>query len=167
MKKLLLLGLVSVGFVGQNLYSYNQDDYKLVTTPNSNVYKNLPSDKVGWANNQYAQLNRANLQGASLIEAQLKGAHLNGANLQGAHLTLANLTGANLTGADLTGAHLEEAHLTSANLQGANLTGAYLEGADLQKANLEGANLTNVTCDSHIIFPSSSGYKCSNGEVVR
>ena len=52
-----------------------------------------------------------------------------GADLSGAVLTEANLRGATLHGADLT-----EADLTGADLTGANLTEAYLSGADLTGA---------------------------------
>jgi len=54
--------------------------------------------------------------------ANLTGADLRGANLRGANLTGANLRGANLRGADLTGANL-----TYANLRGADLTDANLD----------------------------------------
>ncbi len=64
-------------------------------------------------------------------------ANLLGADLRGAHLREADLRGANLLGADLLGAHLREADLRGANLVGANLWGASLWGADLVGANLD------------------------------
>jgi len=73
---------------------------------------------------------------ANLWGANLKGADLKGANLWGADLQDANLRGANLWGADL-----QDANLRGANLQDANLRGANLQDANLQDANLRGANL--------------------------
>ena len=57
----------------------------------------------------------------------------------------ANLTGANLTDANLRGAKLTGANLTGANLRGANLTDAYLTGANLRGANLTGAKNFDAT----------------------
>ena len=53
----------------------------------------------------------------------------------------ANLDGAYLYGANLRGANLDGAYLYGANLDGANLDGAYLYGANLGGAYLYGANL--------------------------
>ena len=75
------------------------------------------------------------------IGIALRRANLEGANLEGAYLKGANLEGANLKGADLKGAYLEGADLEGANLKGANLGGAYLKGANLEGANLGGAYL--------------------------
>ncbi|WP_307761641.1 pentapeptide repeat-containing protein [uncultured Pseudomonas sp.] len=76
---------------------------------------------------------RANLDGA-----YLRGAYLRGANLDGAYLRGAYLRGANLDGAYLRGAYLRGAYLRGANLDGAYLRGAYLRGAYLRGANLDG-----------------------------
>lgn len=83
-----------------------------------------------------ADLDRANLRGADLY-----GADLHGANLSGAILYRADLYGANLRGANLYGASLYRANLYRANLSGADLYGASLRGADMSEANLHGANL--------------------------
>ena len=53
----------------------------------------------------------------------------------------ANLERANLVGADLRGANLEWAYLGGVYLRGANLRGAYLEGVYLRGANLGGVYL--------------------------
>ena len=90
---------------------------------------------------QWANLAGANLLGADLTEADLRGANLTKANLEGAILTEADLRGANLTRANLEGAILVEANLEGANLMGANLMEALLAGANLTRANLAGANL--------------------------
>ena len=111
-----------------------------------------------------ANLNEANLRGVDLREADLTGANLTGvdlteANFAAAHLKDASLYGANLTRAKLNEAHLEGAGLTRANLTGANLNAAFLGraflsqaklvgaglfGADLRKANLSKAELTGA-----------------------
>ncbi|WP_231617065.1 pentapeptide repeat-containing protein [Listeria monocytogenes] len=53
----------------------------------------------------------------------------------------ANLRGADLSCANLRGANLSYADLSCANLRGANLSGADLSGADLSGANLSYADL--------------------------
>ena len=80
-----------------------------------------------------AYLGGANLRGADLRGAYLGGANLYGANLRGAYLGGANLRGANLYDADLRGADLRGAYLGGANLGGAYLGGANLRGAYLRK----------------------------------
>jgi uncharacterized protein YjbI with pentapeptide repeats len=88
-----------------------------------------------------AWLRGAFLGGANLPNANLKGAFLNGASLQMAILVGANLKGAFLQGANLRGASLDYANLTKTSLQGAYLEGALLGGANLQNAYLEGVYL--------------------------
>ena len=86
-------------------------------------------------------LNGANLRGAFLSDANLKGADLSDADLRGANLKGADLSDANLKGADLSDADLRGANLKGADLSDANLKGADLSDADLSNANLRGANL--------------------------
>ena len=74
--------------------------------------------------------------GANLYGADLRGADLRGANLYGADLRGANLRGANLYGADLRGADLCGTDLYGADLRGADLYDADLRGANLQEAKL-------------------------------
>ena len=74
---------------------------------------------------------KVNLDGASLVGANLVGANLDGASLVGANLDGAYLVGANLVGANLDGASLVGANLVRANLDGASLVGANLDGASL------------------------------------
>ncbi len=91
-----------------------------------------------------AELWDANLEGANLRDADLKGAELWDANLEGANLRDADLQGAKLGGADLQGAFLLEADLQGANLGHADLQGAVLWRAELQRADLRDAELQGV-----------------------
>ena len=91
------------------------------------------------ANNIY--LVGANLDHANLVGASLVGARLGGASLVGARLGGANLDHANLVGARLGGASLDHANLVGASLGGASLDHANLVGASLDGANLGGARL--------------------------
>ena len=84
---------------------------------------------------------RADLRGAYLWRADLRGAYLRGANLWRANLREADLRGANLRGADLRGADLRRANLWRANLRGAYLWRADLRETDLRETDLRGAEL--------------------------
>jgi uncharacterized protein YjbI with pentapeptide repeats len=87
----------------------------------------------------------ADLAGADLPRAYLRGSKAPGAcfaraNLAGADLSAMDLTGADLSGADLTGASLVRANLTGAKVDGANfkdaaVAGATFDGVDMTKAN--------------------------------
>lgn len=104
---------------------------------------------------------RDNLEGAFLLQANLKGADLRGAHLRDAVLEQANLSYASLSEANIVGgllartdlrranlsrAHLEGALIWKARLEGASLRGAHLMGANLHSVNLEGA----VMEDAHL-----------------
>jgi Pentapeptide repeats (8 copies) len=110
------------------------------------------------ANLTGANLNRADLRGADLSVANLSDSLISGADLSGADLTDAKLHGAilfctNLSKADLSDANLSETELWRANLSDAtlartNLDNADLSGADLSKADLDSArNLTQKQLD--------------------
>jgi len=88
---------------------------------------------------------RANLSSASLIGADLSGAHLCSANLSDANLSGANLRDANFCGANLSGASLNYANLRDANFCGADLSSASLNYANLSGADLSGANLSGAS----------------------
>ena len=91
-----------------------------------------------------ADLRDADLRGANLWNADLQGADLRDADLRGANLWGADLWDANLQGADLLDADLQRANLRNAGLRGANLRGANLLGADLRNADLRNANLLDA-----------------------
>ena len=65
---------------------------------------------------------QADLRGADLCEADLRGADLRGANLREADLRGADLRGANLRWADLRGANLCGANMREANMREANMS---------------------------------------------
>ena len=107
---------------------------------------NMPQADLRRATLSGAKLMATNLKGAFLIQADLKRANLKGTNLQGANLMGANLLEAKLPESDLKdslllGAHLERSNLWHANLEGANLTEAKLGDAYMQRAKLERATL--------------------------
>ncbi len=99
-------------------------------------------------------LRGANLSGAYLVNARVRGYVLEYINFSGANLSAADLFGnsflrpnfsnACLENADLERAKLSNANLSGANLSGANLSEAVLVGADLSGANLHKANLNNA-----------------------
>ena len=86
----------------------------------------------------------ADLSGADLRDADLRGADLSGANLRDANLHYAYLRDADLRGANLHYADLRDAYLRGADLRGADLSGANLRGANLRGADLHGADLRDA-----------------------
>lgn len=119
-----------------------------------------------------------NLAGASLKEANLRGARLDYADLSGADLSGSDLTRAGLISTDLTGANLSGASLTNTDFGGANLVGADLSetvawsnfvAADLEGANLRGTdlsqaklvqvNLIDVLYDARTVWPDDFDLK--------
>lgn len=103
--------------------------------------------------------------------ADLWGANLARANLRGANLREADLRGANLTGANLREANLARADLAGANLWGANLTRANLAGADLRGANLENVRINENTAFFSMQCPEEGQFigfkKCKNDRIVK
>jgi uncharacterized protein YjbI with pentapeptide repeats len=94
-------------------------------------------------------IERPDISGAKLRQANLSSANLVGGNLGGADLfrailIKANLRATNLSKADLSGATLNSANLREADLREANLFGADLSEADLSKADLRGTTLYSV-----------------------
>jgi uncharacterized protein YjbI with pentapeptide repeats len=114
---------------------------------------------------QGATLSRANLTGAIVRSADLRGAHLDGARLVHADLSEADLFRADLNGADLTSANLFHADLSSATLNRTRLT-----GADLGNANLSGVDLSTavgLTGDHLRCVTVDENTKLPPGVVVR
>jgi len=92
-----------------------------------------------------AQLARANLRRAFLIESDLRRANLSFAILDGAILRKTNLCGADLRHANIDGADLCRANLSHADLRDASLSSAFLKYTDLRGADLSTAlGLTDV-----------------------
>ena len=85
-------------------------------------------------------LQRANLQGAYLRDANLKGADLRGAVLEDADLSWAILQKANLEDADLTRAKLHRTRLGKANLAGVKLEVFDMGWPDLHGAKIKIGN---------------------------
>ncbi|MCB1760781.1 MAG: pentapeptide repeat-containing protein [Gammaproteobacteria bacterium] len=77
----------------------------------------------------------ADLQGANLASAQLRGARM-----PGSVFTDADLQYADLAAADLSHGDFRNARMKGATLRNADLSYAALDGADLRHANLTGAN---------------------------
>ena len=78
-----------------------------------------------------------------------------------ADLSGADLSGAYLRGADLSGAYLRGAYLRGADLSGAYLRGAYLSGADLRGA--ENVPYIPYACPDFGMF---IGFKKASGYIV-
>jgi uncharacterized protein YjbI with pentapeptide repeats len=107
-------------------------------------------------------LERADLGGMSLADANLNSANLISSELHEAELKQANLAGAdlfraNLLQANLAGANLFKAKLICTHLEFANLTEVCLDGADLSMANLTGANLTRADLSRASFFETVLG----------
>jgi Pentapeptide repeats (8 copies) len=103
-----------------------------------------PDDPITTPSNPIIGLQRADLSGAYLQEADLNFANLYRANLEGADLRSARLYQADLRAAKLKEAKLQKADLSRAYLTQAILEGANLAGANLRFANLKGVNLVGV-----------------------
>lgn len=104
----------------------------------------LSRANLGGADLVDADLSRANLSEADLSEAYLYEANLSEANLSGAYLYGVNLNKANLSNVNVSGTYLSEANLSEANLSGANLSGAFLSEANALNTNFTRANLTGA-----------------------
>jgi uncharacterized protein YjbI with pentapeptide repeats len=100
---------------------------------------------------RYATLDRSNLKGVDLFDAQLQSVRFVETNLNAADLRAARLQDADLSRADLEGADLRSAELQGANLSGASLQNAKLSSADLRRANLSGASLQGADLSSAIL----------------
>lgn len=86
-----------------------------------------------------AELSRADLHRAFLLDSDLQRANLVMASLEGAILRKANLRGSDLRDAKIDGADLFSANLSGADLRGASLVSTFLKRADLRGADLSTA----------------------------
>jgi uncharacterized protein YjbI with pentapeptide repeats len=92
-----------------------------------------------------AHLWQANLQGAYLSDADMRGADLGQSDLRHALMDHTQMKGANLDRAVLDGADMRRTDLENANLSHAWLLGTILTDADLKGASLYGARLSAAT----------------------
>lgn len=116
-----------------------------------------------------ANLEEVNLKGANLEEVNLYEANVKKANLVEAILKEARLVRATLSSTDLSRADLSLADCSGADLSNTNLTGAKMKGTKGSKANLQGANLQQACLefariletaivDSDTILPDGTQY---------
>lgn len=134
---------------------------------------NLAGASLRQADLTQANLDRANLQGASLelarlYDAELQYACLYQANLAGASLELANAYSAAFAGASLAGACLRSAYLEYAKFPGADLSGTDLTETDLARAVLTSANLAGVDLSTaSLVHAQVGGAKIDNTPANR
>ena len=137
--------------------------------------RRILKDHQTWLDTRTKEGKRADLAGATLVQAPLAAANLVGANLKEAELYMADLSASMLEYADLTGARLFGANLRGAMLGDANLTGALLGDSDLRgamlwKANLKEADLEGADLRRASLFGADvSGvdfYRAALGAVV-
>lgn len=132
----------------------------------------IDSELVNKLNLSGADLRNADLAGTNLENADLKGADLENvdlrkADLRGARLENANLTNANLEGALLENVDLKEANLTGTNLQGARLSNTILRNAQLQDADLSRARLGNVNLrNAHLENANLTDARLENASLM-
>jgi len=125
-------------------------------------------------------LRNANLAGAALSKATLRGADLENADFSFANLSYSDLEGAVLAGAnlncamliqtrmvqaDLRRTNLKNASLFQADLRGAILTGAQLAGADLTECDLTNADVSHAVFDDRTRWPD--GFDPLDGGAVQ
>jgi uncharacterized protein YjbI with pentapeptide repeats len=131
---------------------------------------NLSDAKLRGADLRGVNLCFADLRGANLYDVNLRDANLCGVNLRDADLRRANLCCADLRDANLCGVNLCDADLSCTNLCGVNLRCADLYGADLRGANLCAAELYGARgLEQFCILPAGDlvGYKkLANGTIA-
>ncbi len=99
-------------------------------------------------------LGYVHLEGATLINANLRGAYLYGAHLSNTNLTEANLVGANLQNADMTKTNLTHAYCDYANMVNAHLWNAELLEAACYSTDFDGADFTQADFKKTILSTS-------------
>jgi len=106
--------------------------------------RNFRQAELRGAKLSYAILRGVDLSDSDLSESILYGANLNETNWSRVQLFEADLTRAKLNEARLNGTYLTGCRLNEVDLIGACLQGAHLNGAALKRANLNGANLSEA-----------------------
>jgi len=96
-----------------------------------------------------------------------------GADLRGAVLSQAGLRGSDFSGANFEGARLDMADLSECNLKGANLYRAFARQARFEKSDLEGANMVSINLfegslrKARLVTTDLSGANLYGAEVFR
>ncbi len=98
---------------------------------------------------KFINLQKANLQEAKMMTADLQGADLSNANLEGANMAIVNLQGSNIYSANLKGVILNSANLKGAfifatNLENADMRSTYQPGAFIYDTNLKNTQLSRA-----------------------
>jgi uncharacterized protein YjbI with pentapeptide repeats/CheY-like chemotaxis protein len=88
-----------------------------------------------------ANLRKASLAGAILVDAKCRRTDFEDADLQQADLSFSDCSQANFSLAKLRRANISQAMLDKANFRNADLSGASLKKSTLKNANVEGANM--------------------------
>ena len=94
-----------------------------------------------WIESSHVKGRFADLSGARLVKAGMRGASLRNANLNDTDLSYADLTNANLSGALLQRANLAGTIFTNTELSGADLFETDLSHAKISKSSLSSTNL--------------------------
>jgi uncharacterized protein YjbI with pentapeptide repeats/transcriptional regulator with XRE-family HTH domain len=105
-----------------------------------------------------ANLHEANLTAALFYCAQLSQADLGGCKLDLAEMNYAELEGASLRDAQMTKCLLDHARIDSADLHGANLTDAKATESIFRHSSLKEANLTRIKLDIADLYSASGQY---------
>jgi uncharacterized protein YjbI with pentapeptide repeats len=88
------------------------------------------------------------LEGAVVIEENLRGACLEGARFESALFAQVLLSDADLRDAVLRRCIVVESNFAGANLAGADLSDTTIDDCNGEEVNLKGANLTNFSCSA-------------------
>ena len=127
------------------------------------LVREIVSNRIERRNLMGANLSDADLSGAYLGEANLAGANLSNSDLYSTYLSFANLTGANLTGSELIQTDFTEADLTGVALGRTYLHQTYFQYANLSKVDLSNANLRWVDFSDAILV----GIDLTNSTLYR
>ena len=136
---------VTLTTLRQTLASIFREVFPLARSQNTGERQSLDASGVMLDNTYFA---RAYLIQAWMPESSLRSANLNLANLTGATLREADLTRANLTRATLSGANLRRAIFIEAQLHGVDFTEAYMRNANLRGASLNTHGMRNEIISS-------------------